>query len=132
MTYYVFFQWLTNDDRVVSPLSTSRLEGIDGARDGSPFEYDYITTTGEKTSASTGDEREGWHVINVDKTKTYMVKNVWASGRPKMNDGDGIPNTLAVSVPKSIREPPNWGGIFRDLPRYFRGHLGKRRLFLSG
>lgn len=53
-----------------------------------------------------------------------MVSGVWATGRPKMKaNGDGS-NALALAVPKPIREGKK-AGIFRDVPKFFRGHLGK-------
>lgn len=115
------FQWLSPDDRVVTPVSVPRRDGIDNALAGTIFENNYVLTTGEKDKGFSGEAKAGWKVVNVDQKEMELFGLMWAMGRPNSKDTDGTPNLRAVVLPKRKRQGD---GMMYDVPKYFRAHPG--------
>lgn len=112
---------------MVTPLSPIRRDA-DAVVAGTPYEYDYIRTTGERQHEQ--KDLKKWVTINVDTTETEIFDHLWVkikNGRDEetrpVDVTDELMNVHALVVPKSLRNGNV--GLLYDVPHYFRGHAGE-------
>lgn len=127
----LYFQWFSDHDRVVSPLSDTRREGMDGAIAGTPFEHDYARTAIQKYKPDKNQPWTNWMTVDGNGTRTTLFSGLWLPGRPKHSENDMEPRHIvydqALAIPKAIRKgSPNH--VLLDIPAYFRGHTGMQLL----